>query len=254
MSFLTELIHTCIKNDLLNVYTSIPGKVVKYDKDKQLAQVKPLPMLQTKSYDTKEAFIDPENAEYKEIDVIFNVMVKHTSSNSGKTFIHTPIKKGDLGMIMFSNRSLESYTLNKGEKYKVEDKRTHDLSDAFFIPGVVPAGKALNIPDNNNVVVKHSDDTNSMELILYPDGKIKIKGNDKEMVNILVGALDSIYNYAGSVNQMIMGISSVTIPTALGGAVLAALYGNFVPNYTDLETHSNDINIKNNDLKLLRKT
>lgn len=211
------LIYRCLNNRLLDVYTSIPGKIVKYDEDSQLAQVKPLAKLPKLGTEVKTGIL-PSEREYEEIDVVFNVMVKHTSSNNGKTYIHTPVKKGDLGMLCICNRSLENYSLNDGKDYNVEDFRTHDISDSYFIPGVLPKGASLSVSNNDDIFIKNDKSTIQID----PNGKVKIQGGPLSNIELLKIIEDLINTLMTSTVATMAGpqnLSSALLPPGTPGSL-----------------------------------
>lgn len=63
-----------------------------------------------------------------------------------------PLKKGDGGMLVFSQRSLDKW--RQGSKKAPDDPRMHDINDAFFIPGVNANGKAP-APDATNLTIAY---------------------------------------------------------------------------------------------------
>jgi hypothetical protein len=209
------LIHRCISNKLLEVYTSMPAVIVDYDKDTQLAQVKPLALL-PKLGEERKTGIDPNEREYEEIDVVFSVMVKQTSGDDGKTFIHLPVKKGDKGMLCICNRSLEDYTLNDGKAYKVKDYRHHDISDSYFLPGILPKGKSLSVPNNNDIFIK-----NDKSLFqIGPDGKFKLQGGTLSNIELLQIIEDLIQTLLTSTVATMAGpqqLSSALLPPGTPG-------------------------------------
>lgn len=57
-----------------------------------------------------------------------------------------PLKKGDEGLLVFGDRCIDAWWQNGGVQSQL-DIRQHDLTDAFFIPGVRSKG---NVPSNIN--------------------------------------------------------------------------------------------------------
>lgn len=195
---LKALIKQCIEDELLEVYTSIPGKIVSYDPDKQSAQVKPLQRINYDNYAIDYSESDETEAEFKEIDAIFNVPVKHLSAAKGKAFIHMPIEKGDLGMLCFTSRSIDEYLSGVGEAYDIVDTRHHDLSDAYFLPGILPFGAGLSIPDDKQIIIN-----NGLAAIeIGPSGKFAIKGPSGEFLDF--------------VSQLMQLLSTTTVATMMG--------------------------------------
>jgi len=65
--------------------------------------------------------------------------------NGGGYRITFPIQVGDVGWLMFADRSLDAW-LATGREVDPVDDRDHDLNDAVFYPGTRPYGNALNAP------------------------------------------------------------------------------------------------------------
>jgi len=99
---LAELIKEGIRGDLLNLHTSMPGKVKIYYKDEQKADIIPLIKKKYKN-----------NNNEVEISVIQDVPVYCLSCNNGDTFIHMPIKEGDLVFRIYSENQSK---LKRAEK------------------------------------------------------------------------------------------------------------------------------------------
>ena len=210
MQELLKLIYAAIEHKARGIYTSMPGKLVAYDADTQKAQVKPLIMLPEDVYETNFDVIDPSQLKYVEIDVIFDVPVQHLSANNGAAYIYMPIKKGDIGMLQFTTFSLENYLSGDGATHKVEDTRHHDLSDAYFIPGVLPFKAALSVPvgSTENIIVKN--DKSLVELL--PSGKLKIEGGSAIKVELI-----------DAVIRIIDKLMTATVPTMMGPQQLSTV-------------------------------
>jgi len=167
---MAEVIQEAIRAALLDLHVALPARVDKYDKDKQKANIQPLLYKKYKSDGLKI-----------KMPIIPGVPVQHPSANGGKAFIHLPIKKGDLGTAIFCDRSIDKYLAGDGGIVDPDDPRHHDLSDAIFIPGVLPFSEALQgiLADDLMVV------NDNMKLTLYPDGKVSIEGASEEMVAVI---------------------------------------------------------------------
>ena len=141
-----------IQAKLDNIHTAIPGKIIKYDGEKNIAEVKPL---------IKKVFIEGEILAFPNIvnvPVIFPI-----SKNAGVCF---PVEEGDGCLILFCEMELENWLNSSlGEDVEPSVPRTFSLSDAFCIPGLIPS-KSFDL--NNEKVLQ----------IFYKNSKIII-GEDK---------------------------------------------------------------------------
>lgn len=155
---LSETLRVAISRALANVHTALPGKVEKYDHEKQMASVKPL---------IKKLYLDKKTAS---LPVIVNapVIFPRTANFS---FTH-PIEEGDLVLILFCERSMEKYLAEGGEQ-EPGDRRKFDLSDAIIIPGLYPFSEPSKATNNEDVLIKFHE----AELRIKPDGNFYMKGD-----------------------------------------------------------------------------
>ena len=105
-----------IEEVLREVRTISLGEVIGFDADKQRADVKII-------------LKDFVGEEIEEITTLKDVPVLNYGILS--IFTTLPIQSGDLGLILFSDRSIDEIDNGFSE---VRDNRTHDISDGLFIP------------------------------------------------------------------------------------------------------------------------
>lgn len=160
---MAEVITEAIRAALLDLHVALPARVDKYYEVEQRADIKPLLRKRYKSDGLEVA-----------MPVIPGVPVQHPSANGGKAFIHLPIKKGDLGTAIFCDRSIDRYLSGDGRIVTPDDPRHHDLSDAVFIPGVLPFSEALQGVSADNLIIKND----VMKIELDPAGKVGIGAGD----------------------------------------------------------------------------
>lgn len=200
---LAELLLQAIRSELLDVHTCLPAKIQKYDSETQKADV--IPLLKKKyKFD----------AEPTDLPIITNVPVQWPSANDGAAFIHLPLKAGDIGWVVFAERSIDTWLAGEGASVSPGDPRHHDLSDAMFMPGGLPFKKALSISSPDNMTLKN----NNMTIEIDPSGKIKIEGSSQE----LLAVIDSFMGNVISANVLI-GSGSSAGPWPLDPATIAAL-------------------------------
>jgi hypothetical protein len=109
-------------------YTALPAIIESFDSETNTATI--LPGLKTK-YDGET------NAE--EMPRVQDVPVVIARTGLGMALM--PIQEGDIGLAVFSSRSISEFIAGAGNPVYPEDSRQFDLSDAYFIPGGYPTGK-----------------------------------------------------------------------------------------------------------------
>lgn len=104
-----------------SLHTCLPGRIEKYSREEQKANVKPL---------IKKQYLDGSAAE---LPVISNVpVVFPRTQRAGITF---PLEQGDGVLLVFAERALDRW-LSSGVDSGPGDSRKFDLSDAIAIPGL----------------------------------------------------------------------------------------------------------------------
>lgn len=133
---LSEVIRSGIAAALESVHVSMPGSVVRYDATKRQADVQPL---------IKLAYED-ENGDRvaASLPVIVNCPVQF--SKGGGLTITLPVENGDIGILVFSEASLDKWLSGKGKEVDPEIDLRFGLADAFFIPGITTSGSPTNTP------------------------------------------------------------------------------------------------------------
>jgi len=143
---------------LADLHVSLPAKVIRYDAEKQQADVQPL--LQRRYTDGRTV----------ELPVITNVPVWH--ARAGTAIIHMPVKPDHIVQLVFSERSLDRWK-SQGGRGAVDpaDPRKHHLSDCVAYPGGYPFADASPVGDEDAIEIKNED----VELRVRADGKVSIK-------------------------------------------------------------------------------
>lgn len=140
---LAELLRAAIDYKLVDVHTSLPGRIEKFDKATQTADVQPL---------IKRRFANPDGTEVLEtLPVIPRVPVAFP--RAGKFFITWPLKAGDLVELVFSEASRDNFKGGDGSEADPDDFRRFDLSDAVAHPCGYPESKPINDFDAENIAI-----------------------------------------------------------------------------------------------------
>lgn len=108
-----------------SMWTALPGRVQSFDATKQSADIEPL------VHDTWEG--EDGSSQTGPLPVIPSVPVSFPGSGGWR--VTFPVAKGDTGLLIFCSRSIDRW-LSEGGSVDPRDERTHDLSDAVFVPGL----------------------------------------------------------------------------------------------------------------------
>jgi len=176
---LSFVIKEAVKSELMETRVCLPARIVSYDLSKQSASVEPLLK--------KEYFKDNELVS---LPIINDVPVLTLGAVGGDTFIHFPLQKDDLGIIVICDRSLDRWLSGAGNSVDPADTRTHDLNDAIFIPGLRPFSGAVSVDNKNDLFIKHGN----MKLQLSSAGKMKASNQTDEILLIIKDLMTELIN------------------------------------------------------------
>ena len=173
---LAEFVLDAIDSKMLDIHTAIPGIVVKFDAEKQLADIQPA--LKRKFSETQ---IEP-------LPVVTNVPVVYPRSSN--SIIYFPLVKGDSVLLLFAERSIDRW-ISKGGIVDPADVRKHHLSDGICVPGLFPSNKAFSVSKKENLCIEFGDAI----LTLSQSGKFKIGSKSTpsaEVIDILSKTLQEL--------------------------------------------------------------
>lgn len=148
-----------IQQNQLNLHTALPAKVVSFDSSKQTV---------TLAVQVKMQLADGNGADIPPL-----VDVPVSFPRGGGFAVTFPLKAGDEGIAIFSERCIDGWWQN-GSASTPLDFRLHDLSDAMFIPGICSVPKAINGFFNGGLSMQTLD---GGTYIRITNGTIQIKGN-----------------------------------------------------------------------------
>jgi hypothetical protein len=173
---LEEAIKAVIERRLVDVHTTLPGKVVDYDPATQKATVQ---------IQLKRKYVDGTT---KEIPPIPAVPVVFPRGKGGTIHIHWKLEAGDDVVLHFSERSLDNWKTAGGMSDPADTRKFH-LSDAFCTPGGAAFPDAFAPKDPEAFEIQNAD----TQILLYDDGKLKLNGgNDDELVKVLYDLVNLI--------------------------------------------------------------
>ena len=141
-----EILVAAIRAELRDVHVCLPGKVTRYDAAKQQADIQPL--LKVARTDEDEARI------VEDLPVITNVPV--VFPGAGGYRITFPVAKGDTGVLLFSEASLDTW-LAQGGSVDSKDDRRLSLADGIFLPGLRDFAHALTSAPTDHATIGKDD-------------------------------------------------------------------------------------------------
>jgi len=162
---LAEIITKAIRNHLAEVHTALPGKVVRYDSAKQLADVQ----LQVKA-----AVWDEDNERtYEEIPILQEVPV--CFMRGGGYFCSLPLQEGDFVLVIFSESSLQEWRATGQVSEPEGDARRHSIGWPVCYPACYPDNNPLAAGDDaarqNGLVIGRDG---SSEQIRFANGVLEL--------------------------------------------------------------------------------
>lgn len=167
---LSQVLKEFQSNQNQNMRVSCPAQIIKYDKDKQVCDVRPC---FKRKYKDESVVQSP---------IIYNVPVAFP--RSGSSIISMPLKKNDYVMLVFQDRSIEKW-MSSGGEIETADTRTHHISDAVAYPGFYPNNAKKNIANATDIIILNDESDNKLEIRVKPNGKIQILNNSYDLVAVL---------------------------------------------------------------------
>lgn len=196
---LRKVIEETILDNQKLLNTCMPGIVQSYDTAKNTIVVKP-------SFKRKY-----KDGSLVDLPTLEDVPVAFPRANSAA--ITFPLKKGDVVLLIFSQRCLDQWKISGGT-VAPNNARLHDISDAIAIPGVYPSNDSVPIePTKLAVRYKNSkvllSENGDIEIVgkkglikVGKDGKITIGNGTIELLDLL--------------DQLLTALGQLTVNTALG--------------------------------------
>jgi len=208
----SDVVKAISKSLISELYTCLPGRIESYDPSTKKANVKPLLKRQM------------SNGDILERPVIVNTPVVFLSSSD--SIISIPLKKGDGCLILFSQRSLDTWLDNGGDVLP-NDPRQFDLSDAICIPGLFSFKEPGRVPSGENIEIYNDS------------GSVEIQGNSDFAVRF--SALETAYNQLKTDFDNLVSIFNAHIHTTTATVGSSAVLGVISPTVTPGTPSTGDI-------------
>lgn len=133
------------------------------------------------------------------LPVIQNVPVSMPIGNGYS--IKLPVAVGDTGYFVCADRSLDVWLAGSGGIVDPQDSRKHDLSDAIFVPGLVPFSKQTTDGTTDLVITNGASVSRFMKNggALFTDGVMLVKFNQ-----------DGTYVFSNGTNELMDLLVQIT--------------------------------------------
>lgn len=178
-----------------SLWTALPGRVQSFDSTKQSADIEPL------VHDTWEA--EDGSNQTGPLPVIPSVPVCFPGSGGWR--VTFPVAKGDTGLLIFCSRSIDRW-LSEGGSVDPRDERTHDLSDAVFVPGLNDFGSPITPFKSDHMTIGKVGGTQ----IHIKQDKTQIGTDDPAQLDVAVLGLP----LRTFLNNMLLILNSLTLPVS----------------------------------------
>ena len=144
----------------------VPGKVIAVNGN-QLVDVQPLHLVK---YTTGETAMMP---------IVQDVLVSMAVGTNYS--VKLPVAVGDTGLVLFADRALDVYAASDGTTpLDPLDNRTHDLTDAIFVPGL-PTVSTQTTDATTDLVLTNG----AAQVRLLANGKVQIKNGSQDLLALM---------------------------------------------------------------------
>lgn len=235
-SSLDTVIQTGIDSNLKDLHTCLPGEVISFSASTQTADIQP---------SIKRVI----NGSPVNLPVLKAVPVRfQRSADFAVTF---PLSPGDHVMVIFCERSIDSW-LELGGIQDPLDVRRHHLSDAFALPMMYPNTNVVPDMDPANLQIKTI--SGNVKITVRPDGTLDITTsgdidiNSGADVNINTTGNSYIKSALTTIDNNLLVTGSITGQTGLAVTGVHPSTGAGAKVTGDVEVDNGDINVTGGDV------
>lgn len=165
---LPGLIKQGITNYMKNVHTCLPGKIVEFNAEKQIATVQLL---------VKRIF---KGNTAVDLPPVINVVV--WQPKAGNFCITFPIAVDDECLVLFSERSIDGW-YKSGQSKAPDNYRMHSLSDAICLVGMSSEPKVVTDYDTENLQIRNYEKDQTITMFANKDINVTTGTVVIEMLN-----------------------------------------------------------------------
>lgn len=217
---LGQAINDFIDRKLSNVHTAYPARIESYDSTNFLASV---------SLELKKNL---ESMGEVPVPVFNNVPVAFPRSKKGGLLF--PVEKGDSGLLIFSERSIDDW-IELGRAQVPTDPRKLDYNDGIFFPGVFPK---TDLPIRKGAIDSLELSNGSSYLEIGSNGGFKIQEGGTELI-------EQISELTSNINDLLTSLSTAMVATVGGPMPLST-----APDFARIKVEVTRISENINGLKI----
>lgn len=131
--------------------------------------------------------------------------------------IRLPVAEGDTGLAVFADRSLDNWLSSGGGVVDPESARTHNITDAIFVPGLVPLAQQTQEP-NDDLVLQNG----ASQVRLSRGGQVVLKN---AQAHELVDLVQQLTDLTATLHQTLQSalVNTLMGPMPFLGATQAKL-------------------------------
>lgn len=185
-----EALERFVRGTLGQMRVCLPGVVEEFDPESQLAKVQPAIQMKVN--------VREGAPEYRDLPPLVKVPVVVPLVQTLGLALTLPIRPGDEGLLLFSDRFLDNFLMKGGVQppeaagadWLTSEPRMHSLSDGIFLPGVITQPRKL--PDWNNEAIELRNRERDCFISLRADkdiviqtvGKVFIRGAEVHLNDV----------------------------------------------------------------------
>lgn len=164
MASFSDVVQAHIENAFTEIHTAFPAQVVRFDHDKQCADLQPC---------VKKRFKD---GSVLALPILHNVPIIYPGAKD--IIIGFDLEPDDTVLVLVCERSIDAWLSSDGTMIDPEDARKFNLSDAVAIPGFSPNSKKIPF-DKKTLTIKYQKSS-----VVFTDANaIDINANSKLNIN-----------------------------------------------------------------------
>lgn len=157
---LHEFVKRMVGQAIEDIHTALPAKVEKFDPTTLRGDVVPLVKWRT-----------AKDTEPEPMPLILDV--PFWMPKAGPFILRMPVKKGDVVLLVFSERALD-FILVDGQPQDPQFNRRHALDDAMALPGLLHQGED-NLPGEHGADVLLLHRETGVKIFMAQDGTVRIE-------------------------------------------------------------------------------